>query len=194
MSPKLSGFKQRTLFFSFCRSGGLRVAPVGGDGSGCLLRLSSVHWPWLESSEGLNGVGGPASQLFHVRAWWISACCWGARFLLGGTRSWHGSCLSSALGSEERLQPPCVSRPCLPQSLPWCPLGYMSSLLLWRVTTQECEFRRQIHLPISIAPWWGSPGRLAITSSVEFSEIAQLIMVCQWEWFALKTGLLIPIN
>lgn len=52
------------------------VAPVGGDGSGCLLRLSSVHWPWLESSEGLNGVGGPASQLSHVRAWWISACCW----------------------------------------------------------------------------------------------------------------------
>lgn len=191
---KLSGFKQRTSFFRFCRSGGPGVAPAGGDGSGCLLRLSSVHWPWLGSSEGLKGVGGPAPQLSHVCAWRISACCQGASFLLCGTPSRHGSRPSLARGSEERPQPPRVLWSPLPRSLPRCPLGLCPCCLLWRVTTQGCAFRRQIHLPIRIAPWWGSPGRLANTGSVEFSEIPQLIMACQWEWFALKTGHLISIN
>ena len=68
-------------FSVFCRSGDPRVAPLGGDGSGCLVRLSSVHWPWLKSSEGLNGVGGPAPWLSHVYAWRISASCRGSQFL-----------------------------------------------------------------------------------------------------------------
>lgn len=69
MNPKLSGLKQRTLFFSSYRSRDPRAAQVGDDGSGSLLRLSSVYWPGLESSEGLNGAGGPAARLCHIRAW-----------------------------------------------------------------------------------------------------------------------------
>ena len=61
---------------------------MGDDGAGSLLRLSSVYWPGLESSEGLNGAGGPAARLCHMRAWRVSACWQEASFLPCGPSSW----------------------------------------------------------------------------------------------------------